>query len=47
MFDVREYGKDHGYTKRFGTEVNCLRWFSVLFNTLEISIKLLEAENNK
>lgn len=37
----------HGYSKRFGTEVNCLRWFSVLFNTLEISIKLLEAENNK
>ena len=27
----------HGYSKKFGTEANCLRWFSVLFNTLAIS----------
>ena len=26
----------HGYSKRFGTKANCLRWFSALFNTLEI-----------
>lgn len=35
----------HGYSKRFGNEANCLRWFSVLFNTMEISIKLIETEN--
>lgn len=35
----------HGYSKRFGNEANCLRWFSVLFNTMEISIKLIEIEN--
>ncbi len=34
----------HGYSKKFGTEQNCLRWFSVLFNTMEISIKI--SENN-
>lgn len=32
--------------KRFGNEANCLRWFSVLFNTMEISIKLIETENS-
>ena len=36
----------HGYSKRFGNEANCLRWFSVLFNTMEISIKLIETENS-
>ena len=35
----------HGYSKKFGTEVNCLRWFSVLFNTLEISEKFNKIEN--
>ena len=35
----------HGYSKKFGTEANCLRWFSVLFNTLEISEKFNEIEN--
>ena len=35
----------HGYSKKIGTEVNCLRWFSVLFNTLEISEKFNEIEN--
>ena len=35
----------HGYSKKFGNETNCLRWFSVLFNTMEISIKLIETEN--
>ena len=30
----------HGYSKKFGNEQNCLRWFSVLFNTMEISIKI-------
>ena len=34
----------HGYSKKFGTEQYCLRWFSVLFNTMEISIKI--SENN-
>ena len=36
----------HGYSKKFGNEANCLRWFSVLFNTMEISIKLIETENS-
>ena len=36
----------HGYSKRFGNEADCLRWFSVLFNTMEISIKLIETENS-
>lgn len=36
----------HGYSKKFGTEANCLRWFSVLLNTMEISIKIIETENN-
>ena len=36
----------HGYSKKFGNEANCLRWFSVLFNTMEISIKLIEIENS-
>lgn len=36
----------HGYSKRFGNEANCLRWFSVLFNTMEISIKLIKTENS-
>lgn len=35
----------HGYSKKFGTEANCLRWFSVLFNTLEISEKFNKIEN--
>lgn len=35
----------HGYSKKFGNEVNCLRWFSVLLNTMEISMKLIETEN--
>lgn len=34
----------HGYSKKFGTETNCLRWFSVLFNTLEISKKFNKFE---
>ena len=36
----------HGYSKKFGNEANCLRWFSVLLNTMEISIKLIETENS-
>lgn len=36
----------HGYSKKFGNEINCLRWFSVLFNTLEISQKLIESEKD-
>lgn len=34
----------HGYSKKFGNEINCLRWFSVLLNTLEISEKIIELE---
>ena len=34
----------HGYSKKFGNEVNCLRWFSVLFNTMEITQKIVEPE---
>lgn len=30
----------HGYSKNFGTEENCLRWFSVMLNMLDICIKL-------
>lgn len=26
----------HGYSTRFGNSINCLRWFSVLINTLDI-----------
>ena len=36
----------HGYSKKFGNEANCLRWFSVLFNTAEISQKIIELEEN-
>ena len=36
----------HGYSKRFGKEVHCLRWFSVLFNTMEISQKIIELGEN-
>ena len=36
----------HGYSKNFGNETNCLRWFSVLFNTLEISQKIIELEKD-
>lgn len=36
----------HGYSKKFGNEANCLRWFSVLFNTMEISQKTIELEEN-
>jgi hypothetical protein len=36
----------HGYSKKFGNEQNCLRWFSVLFNTMEISIKINGLEKN-
>lgn len=35
----------HGHSQNFGTNENCLRWFSVLFNTLEISEKFNEIEN--
>ena len=31
----------HGYVENYGTELNCLRWFSVLINTYEL-FKLLE-----
>ncbi len=31
----------HGYVEDYGTEINCLRWFSVLINTYEM-FKLLE-----
>jgi hypothetical protein len=31
----------HGYVEKFGNETNCLRWFSVLFNTMEISLELI------
>ena len=34
----------HGYSKKFGSEINCLRWFSVLNNTTEISQKLKNVE---
>lgn len=34
----------HGYSKKFGNEANCLRWFSVLFNTMEITQKIVETE---
>lgn len=34
----------HGYSKKFGNEANCLRWFSVLFNTMEITLKIVETE---
>lgn len=37
----------HGYSKRFGNELNCLRWFSVLFNTMEITIKIIETEKSR
>ena len=36
----------HGYSKKFGSEVNCLRWFSVLINTMQITEKMDEFENN-
>lgn len=36
----------HGYSKRFGNEANCLRWFSVLFNSTEISQKIIKLEEN-
>lgn len=26
----------HGYSKDFGTKLNCLRWFSVMLNTLDL-----------
>lgn len=26
----------HGYSKQFGTKINCHRWFSVLFSTYEL-----------
>lgn len=31
----------HGYIEKYGNESNCLRWFSVLFNTMEISYELI------
>ena len=34
----------HGYSKKFGSEANCLRWFSVLINTMEISEEIIKTE---
>ena len=34
----------HGYSKKFGSEINCLRWFSVLNNMAEISQKFKNVE---
>lgn len=37
----------HGYSKNFGNKINCLRWFSVLFNTNDIFEKsMLKGEND-
>lgn len=35
----------HGYSTKFGNRLNCLRWFSVLINTLSIAEKYSEIKN--
>ena len=35
----------HGYSANFGKKINCLRWFSVLFNSMEITQKIKNIEN--
>lgn len=36
----------HGYSKRFGNQRNCLRWFSVLFNTVDLIEKFEKIKNS-